>query len=150
MVKRVEPAETVKRWTLERQAAFLGHLAINPNVKAAAQAVGMSEQGVHRLRQRSPEFRAAWETALDEGYVRLEAILLERAINGVEKTLVRNGEKNGTIVEFSDRLGLSLLHAPRRATHRSRPADIQRDRAEVRRQVEAKLSEMNKRMGGDG
>lgn len=140
----------VKRWTLDRQAEFLTHLAMTCNVRASAHAVGMSEQGVHRLRQRSPEFCAAWAAALEEGYVRLEAVLLERALNGIDKPIMKNGEPVGTMTEYSDRLGLALLHAPRRATPRPRPADVERDRAEIRRQIEAKLSEMNKRMGGEG
>jgi hypothetical protein len=144
-------AAEVKRWTLERQADFLAHLAMTCNVRASARAVGMSEQGVHRLRLRSPEFRDAWETALAEGYVRLEMMLLDRALNGVEKTVVgKNGEPAGSVTEHSDRLALALMNAPRRATPRPRAAEAQRDRKEVRRLVEAKLSEMNKRMGGEG
>jgi len=144
------PANGIKRWTLDRQAEFLGHLTMTCNVRASARAVGMSEQGVHRLRMRSPEFRAAWAAALEEGYVRLELMLLERALNGFDKAILKDGRPVGTIKEISDRLGLALLHAPRRGTHRPRPTDIRRDRAEMRRRIEAKLSEMNKRLGGNG
>ena len=143
-------APEVRRWTLERQADFLAHLAMTCNVRASARAVGMSEQGVHRLRLRSPEFRDAWETALADGYVRLEMMLLDRALNGVEKASVGKDGEKVSVTEHSDRLALALLNAPRRTTPRLRNADAQRDRKEVRRLVEAKLSEMNKRMGGDG
>lgn len=134
-------AALVRRWTLDKQAEFLAHLAASCNVKASAQAVGMSEAGVHRLRLRSPEFRAAWEAAIEEGYVRLELFLLERAIKGA----------NGASPEFSERLALTLLHAARPATRRApRPAEAERDRAAMRAAVETKLSDMNKKLGGEG
>jgi hypothetical protein len=134
-------AASVKRWTLDKQAEFLGHLAASCNVKASAQAVGMSEQGVHRLRLRSPEFRTAWEAAIEEGYVRLELFLLERAIKGA----------SGAGQDFSERLALALLQAARPATRRSpRAVEVQRDRAAMRAAVEAKLSEMNRKLGGEG
>jgi hypothetical protein len=149
VVGKVGPA--VQRWTLDRQAEFLAQLAMTCNVRASARAVGMSEQSVHRLRLRSPEFRDAWALAIEEGYVRLEIFLLERAINGTEKPLLhKNGEQIGSVVEHSDRLALALYNARRPATFRLRPTDRKADRAEERRLIEGKLSEMNKRMGGEG
>lgn len=128
-----EPA----RWTLQRQADFLAHLAASCNVRASAAKVGMSEQGVYKLRLRSALFRDAFDTARDEGYVRLELLLMARAIDGDDESSVK--------------LTLTLMaqHQARKKQE-PRPAEIQRDLAEERRRVEAKLSEMNKRMGGDG
>lgn len=145
-----QQASEIKRWTLDRQADFLAHLAMTTNVRASAEAVGMSEQGTYRLRWRSPAFKEAWEIAKAEGYVKLEWVLLNRAIEGVDKPVLKDGKQVGSVKEYSDRLGLSLLHGPHRATHRPRAVEVQRDRAEVRRRIEARLSEMNKRMGGDG
>jgi hypothetical protein len=88
---------------------------------------------------RSAEFRRAFDIARDEGYVRLEMLMLERA----------GGDGAGG--EISEKLAMTLI-----AQHRARmkeepqPAEIKRDMAEVRRKLEAKLSEMNRRMGGDG
>ena len=129
-----EPA----RWTLQRQADFLAHLAASCNVRASAGKVGMSEQSVYRLRMRSADFRRAFDVARDEGYVRLEMLMLERAGSGADG-------------EVSEKLAMTLIAQHRaRMKDEPRPAEIKRDMAEVRRKLEAKLSEMNKRMGGDG
>ena len=132
-------ADEPARWTLQRQADFLAHLAASCNVRASAGKVGMSEQSVYRLRMRSAEFRRAFDIARDEGYVRLEMLMLERA----------GGD--GASGEVSEKLALTLIAQHRaRMKEEPRPAEIKRDMAEVRRKLEAKLSEMNKRMGGDG
>jgi hypothetical protein len=57
--KVVKVAARPERWTVEKQGAFLVKLAETANVRASARAVGMSEQGVYKLRARSAEFRAA-------------------------------------------------------------------------------------------
>ena len=132
-------ADEPARWTLQRQADFLGHLAASCNVRASAAKVGMSEQSVYKLRMRSAEFRRAFDIARDEGYVRLEMLMLERA----------GGDGEGG--EISEKLAMTLIAQHRaRMKEEARPAEIKRDMAEVRRKLEAKLSEMNKRMGGDG
>jgi len=130
-------ADEPARWTLQRQADFLAHLAASCNVRASAAKVGMSEQSVYKLRMRSAPFCEAFDVARDEGYVRLEMMLLERAAEG-------DGDA-------SVKLMLTLMAQHRaRKKEEPRPAEIQRDLAEERRMIEAKLSEMNKRMGGDG
>lgn len=141
MARRATPkaADEPARWTLPRQADFLAHLAASCNVRASAGKVGMSEQSVYRLRMRSADFRRAFDIARDEGYVRLEMLMLERAGG------------SGDDGEVSEKLAMTLI-AQHRARMRDepRPAEIKRDMAEVRKKLEAKLSEMNKRMGGDG
>jgi hypothetical protein len=65
-----------------RREIFLGHLAATCNVTASAAAAGISFSAVYRCRMRDPEFREAWEQALEQGYARLEAALLLRATGG--------------------------------------------------------------------
>lgn len=141
MAKRPIPKITGEpaRWTLQRQADFLAHLAASCNVRASAAKVGMSEQSVYKLRMRSAEFRRAFDIARDEGYVALEMMLLERAMGG------------GDGGQFSEKL-IQMLMAQHQARKKQEPraAEIERDLEEERRLIEAKLSEMNKRMGGDG
>ena len=63
----------------KRQKAFLSALAASCNVKAAAAASGVCRKTVYVRRRADAAFRAAWFEALDEGYARLELLLLKRA-----------------------------------------------------------------------
>lgn len=134
-------------WTKGKRDAFLAELAATANVRASARAVGMSEGCVYRLRLRSTEFRRDWEAALREGYARLELVMLERAINGTD---AEAGKAAGKMADYSDRLGLALL-AAHRATVRGEetPKAEKTDKGAARRRIEAKLAEMNRRMGGE-
>lgn len=138
-----------ERWTAEKQRLFLAELADTANVSASARAAGMPEASVYRLRRRSAEFRAAWAAALCEGYEKLELMLLDRAINGVVKPVWHGGKQVGSITEYSDRLALTLITAHRAAVH-GRGGAYDEEPGAVRARLEAKLSEMNRRMGGEG
>lgn len=153
-VTRLRGAAQVQReragtWTKAKRTEFLEQLAATANVRASARAVGMSEPGVYRLRQRSAEFRAAWAVALSEGYAKLELMLLERAMNGTVKPIFQLGKEVGSVTEYSDRLALTLLNAHRATVHRER-VGAGEDPEETRRRISATLAEMNLRMGGDG
>lgn len=140
-----------ERWTPEKRRDFLAKLAETANVRASARAVGMSEQGVYKLRAKSPEFRAQWAAALREGYAQLEVMLLERALKGTRKPVFHGGAKIGSVTEYSDRLALTLLNAHHGSVHGAVIAKAPpRDMKVVHAKVSAKLSTMNKRMGGKG
>ena len=71
------------------KARFLEHLAATCNVAASAAAAGVAVGTVYAHRAKDPAFRADWERALEQGYARLEAALLERAIAGLDRTEIR-------------------------------------------------------------
>lgn len=80
-------------WTAARQQEFLEMLADSGSVAQAARRVGLSRQAAYRLR-RHPEaedFRRAWDLALAEAWRQLPATALERALNGEEEQLERDG-----------------------------------------------------------
>ena len=81
-----------------RREIFLEHLAATCNVQASAAAAGVAVSTVYANRMRDPDFRADWQAALEQGYARLEAALVERALRGSGRTKVR-GDK---IVEGPD------------------------------------------------
>lgn len=56
-----------RRWTPQRQRAFLLALAASRSVSAAAAQAGMSRQSAYRLLARQPEgpFARGWAAALD-------------------------------------------------------------------------------------
>lgn len=63
----------------KRQHIFLEQLAATSNVMDSARAAGVSVQCVYQRRMRDAAFREAWGRALEQGYARLEAQLLEAA-----------------------------------------------------------------------
>lgn len=84
-----------KRRTIFGKAArslFLEHLAATCNVQASAAAAGVGVSTVYANRMRDPVFAADWDAALAQGYARLEAALIERALRGDGRTQV-NGDK---------------------------------------------------------
>lgn len=137
-------------WTTEKKQDFLANLAATANVRASIRATGMSESAVYRLRQRSPDFRAQWGVALREGYARLELMLLERAMNGTKKPVFHAGQQIGQIIEYSDRLALTLLSVHRDTVMGEAPAREKPSHPEeVRKRILEKLAEMNGRLTGD-
>lgn len=105
-------------WTPERQRAFIEALADTGSVKAACKAVDMSQPGAYYLRRQegAGEFRAAWDAALDCGVRRVEDVVMDRALNGVEEPLYSYGKLIGTRRRYNDRLLMFILRnrAPER------------------------------------
>jgi hypothetical protein len=69
-------------WTIEKRKRFLDCLTVTCNVRQSVAFAGMSPFSVYALRRRDPDFAAQFTEALETGYVRLEAALLEKATNG--------------------------------------------------------------------
>lgn len=75
---------TGHRWTDMAEAQFLDHLGATCNVTAAAAATGFSKEAIYRRRARDPAFAARWQTALAQGYARIEMALVARAADALE------------------------------------------------------------------
>ncbi|MFN3988942.1 MAG: hypothetical protein ACK4IS_01650 [Erythrobacter sp.] len=105
-------------WTPQRQAAFIEALADTGSVDAACKAVNMSTVGAYQLRRQpgAASFRAAWEAALQLGVQRIEDVVMDRALNGVEEPLYSYGKLVGTRRRYNDRLLMFILRnrAPER------------------------------------
>jgi hypothetical protein len=78
-------------WTFERQAAFLMALAETGLVSAACKVAEMSPASAYALRReaRGVAFHLGWQAANLLARDRLEDVLLEAAINGVECVTTR-------------------------------------------------------------
>lgn len=72
--------ERAGSWTAAARAVFLEHLAATCHVTNACRAAGRNVKGLYALRRRDPIFAAQWQAALEMGWDRLEAALLEHAI----------------------------------------------------------------------
>ena len=96
-------------WTQDKADRFVEVLADSCNVSLAARAIRRSLSNVYKQRARDAVFRAAWDQALSIGYSKLEMMMLERALHGVEKVVaLKNGESR-IMREYNDRVALALL-----------------------------------------
>jgi hypothetical protein len=129
-------------WTDKRREDFLAALAETSNVSAAVAKVGMTVRGLYALRHREPGFAACFQTALEEGYARLELEMLERARFGI-----------GTEAEarrYNDAIALKLLSrhdaivAKTRAL-RSDPAMAAIDHDQIQRDLIARIDMLRER-----
>ncbi|QNE32267.1 hypothetical protein F1C10_10125 [Sphingomonas sp. NBWT7] len=66
-----------------RQAKFAAILAETCNVSAAARAAGVAASTCYRWRAQDAGFAASWDAALGIGYDRLEAALLDYALERI-------------------------------------------------------------------
>ena len=76
---RLVTIKSAKRWTPTAEGVFLAHLAATSNVKASAAKAGFSTTIVYKRRMRQPAFREAWNEALEQGYARVEMLMVEEA-----------------------------------------------------------------------
>jgi hypothetical protein len=100
-------------WSLRQRSQFLAALAENANVKASAAAAGKAANAAYGLRKREPAFAQAWEDAIEQALDLLEALIIARAGEGVEKDYFYQGETHGKFREYSDQLAMFLLRARR-------------------------------------
>ena len=67
------------QWSDEAEAAFLDALGASCNVLHAADAIGYTAATLYWRRRRDPAFAERWRAAMEQGYVRIEAALIEAA-----------------------------------------------------------------------
>jgi hypothetical protein len=96
-------------WSAERQRLFLDQLAETGSVHLAAAGARLSARSAYRLRTRSPEFAAAWDTAEQLAVGRLSALAFDRAIHGRTEQVWHQGELMIEKRLPSDRLLMWLL-----------------------------------------
>lgn len=96
-------------FTPERQVRFLDRLASSGTVRAACLAAGVSPQAAYVARRRCARFAAAWDAALVLARDHAEAVLAERALDGVEEAVFYHGEEVARRRRFDARLLLAHL-----------------------------------------
>ncbi|WP_052207961.1 hypothetical protein [Croceibacterium mercuriale] len=94
--------------TPERQVQFLSALATNGNVRSACAAVGTSAHTAYKLRRRDPLFARGWAGAQAAARVHVEAVIHDRALNGIEEPVLYRGEVVATRRRYDNRLLLAL------------------------------------------
>lgn len=109
----------------------------------------MSRSGAYALRASDAEFRAEWDSALEEAMDDLEEILRRRATEGVSKPVYYGGEERGSVVQYNDALGMFLLkmHRERKQAEKVKPEDggaLPAKGASAREKLLSKLDDMRK------
>jgi hypothetical protein len=106
--------------TADRKARFLGELRMSGNVYGAARAATPWAQttrpisGFYDLRRTDPEFKAAWDTALDDFKAAIDQEIVRRAVDGYETSRTGDDGKTTTTTHYSDSLLIMLAkrHCP--------------------------------------
>ena len=142
-----------KLFDAKARKAFLEHLAATCNVVRSAQAAGIHYRTAYRTRMEDPAFRADWGRALEQGYARLEMIVLERAMRGGEP-IALSGDAEAPAGEPWDRdLALQLLREHKRGLAgigKAGAAPTRASMAEVRDHFVKKLKALGVRLDGKG
>lgn len=157
------------RWSQAAEARFLGELAATANVRAAAAAAGFSTTAIYKRRAAWPGFRTAWDAALDQGYARIEALLIagacaalsggEAAEGAAAAEAAVGGDAPAPAAMTVDQ-ALSLLRLHRAAVKggaaqhydaKAKPADLAAVRASILRKVAAiERADARRGPGGGG
>lgn len=132
------------RWSTEKERVFLEELAATANVKAAAQAAGVSTTAVYRRRMDWPGFAEGWGASLAQGWARIETLLVHAATETLDPPAV-TGAREAPAMSVGQAIDLYKLHRhgvtgegkrPRRDWRKGEPT-IEEVRAEVLRRVRA-------------
>ena len=132
-------------WTKAKEQLFLATLAETCNVTAAAEAAGVSVSSAYARRKKVAAFRAGWAEAIAEGYQRLELVMLERALNGTEKIVVRRDGSEERMREYPNQIALHLLKMHRESAMEAIEEPAEADIEEVRERLFEKLQRLRKR-----
>ena len=99
-------------WTGPKQRLFIKTLAATGSVEQSAARVGMSVSSAYRLRLRpdATAFRSAWLRAIRSCVNAVRDVAYDRAINGEQKLIVRNGEVMGRFHSFDNKMIMWLLN----------------------------------------
>jgi len=129
-------------WTDAMAGKFVAVIAETCNVTLAAQAIKRSISSVYKQRSTNATFRAAWDAALTVGYSQLEMMMLERALHGVEKTVVARDGTTTVMREYSDRVALTLLRMHRESVAASEDGVAEDEAREACERIVAKLQRL--------
>lgn len=134
---------TGKRWTDKAENIFLDELGASCNVTHAAAACGFSRFILYKRRREDPAFAARWQAAKEQGYVRLEMLLVQRAIEGLEGHLP-DPDTPFPDMTVKDAIAILQLHRAavtggggRHPGWRARPRSLEEMRASILTKLEA-------------
>jgi hypothetical protein len=159
--KQAKRGERPKKanWPKRKEEVFFRELGILCNVSSALRAAGLAGRSgdVYEWAQTDPAFLAKWDQALAASYRFLALEMSERGRRGDDRPAPQTEvEKRLRSVPNSVGLAFLKLHYARaNAAPSSAPAHYQRRRftrersAQIRRELDEMLADLNRRMGGE-
>ncbi len=132
-------------WTRAKEEIFLTTLGETCNVTLAAEAAGVSVSSAYARRKKVAAFRAGWSEAIGTAYQRLELVMLDRALNGTEKIVVRKDGSEERMREYPNQIALHLLKMHRETAQETINEPSEADAAELRQRLVEKLERLRKR-----
>jgi hypothetical protein len=132
-------------WTKGRERLFLATLAETCNVTLASEAAGLSTTSAYNRRKSNAAFRAGWAEAIAAAYQRLELVMLDRALNGTEKVVVRKDGSEERMREYPNQIALHLLKMHRDSAMQLIEEPSETEVAEVRQRLVEKLERLRER-----
>lgn len=142
---KVEKANK-RDWTKDKEEIYVNALAETCNFTAAASAAGVSTSSAWRRRKTNAAFRASCREAVAAGYQSLELALLDRALNGSEKIVIRKDGSEERVREYPNAVALTLLRLHRETADEVVNEAEQTDIEEVRERLFNKLQRLRKRI----
>ena len=146
---------TGKRWSDAAESKFLDHLAATCNVTAAAEVCGFSGAALYARRRNDPGFARRWQAALETGYLHVETLLLQRAVEALEgfepDPTVPVAQM--TVSEARQLLGhhrATVTGGPRSRREWARPRSLDELRDSILRKLEAVAPSSPSSLGEDG
>lgn len=136
-------------WNRKKEEIFFSTLAETCNVRLAAEAAGKSPAGAYWKRKRDAAFRASWADAIATAYQRLELVMLDRALNGTEKIVVRKDGSEERMREYSNQVAMNLLKMHRDSAIEAAAEPDETDIAEVRERLIEKLERLRERFDAE-
>jgi hypothetical protein len=133
-------------WTRAKEQSFLASLAETCNVTLSAKAAGVSVAGVYKRRKQNAAFRAGWAEAIAAAYQRLELVMLDRALNGMEKIVVRKDGSEERMREYPNQIALHLLKMHRDSAAEAMKEPSETDVEEARERLFEKLQRLRRRI----
>jgi hypothetical protein len=132
-------------WTKAKEGAFFTALAETCNVTLAVEAAGMSLTGAYQRRKKVAAFRAGWAEAIAAAYQRLELVMLDRALNGTEKIVIRKDGSEERMREYPNQIALHLLKMHRDSAMEALAEPAEGEVDELRQRLFDKLERLRKR-----
>jgi hypothetical protein len=96
-----------------KKAIFIEALSSGMSVTASARAAGISRRYAYQIADADPEFKAAWDDAIEQATDLLEDAIRRRAIEGETEAVWYRGEIVGHVQKTSDILKMFLMKARR-------------------------------------
>jgi hypothetical protein len=96
-----------------KRAIFIEALSSGMSVTASAKAAGIARRYAYQIAEADPEFKAAWDSAIEEATDLLEDAIRRRAIEGETEPVWYKGEIVGHVQKTSDILKMFLMKARR-------------------------------------